>query len=64
MPKFKTRKSVAKRFTVTKNGKVMRRCAKTRHLATGKTRNKKRHLRGGANASRPDALNIRNMLPY
>ncbi len=64
MPKFKTRKAVAKRFTVTKNGKVVRRSAKTRHLATGKPRKKKRQLRGGANASRPDAVNIRPMLPY
>ena len=64
MPKFKTRKSVAKRFKVTKHGTVMRRCAKTRHLATGKTRKKKRQLRSGTTASRPNAVNIRPMLPY
>ena len=64
MPKFKTRKSVAKRFSVKKHGAVLRTCAKTRHLATGKTRKKKRQLRRGANASAPDALRIKHMLPY
>ena len=64
MPKFKTRKAVAKRFKVTKNGKVVRRCAKSRHLATAKSRKKKRQLRGGSTASRPDALKIRAILPY
>jgi large subunit ribosomal protein L35 len=64
MPKFKTRKAVAKRFKVTKNGAVVRRCACARHLATAKSRKKKRQLRGGSNASRPDAINIRAILPY
>ena len=64
MPKFKTRKAVAKRFRVTKHGKVLRCSAKTRHLATDKTRKKKRHLRSGAVVGGQDAVNIRKMLPY
>ena len=64
MPKFKTRKAVAKRFSVKKNGAVLRCSAKTRHLATVKSRKKKRQLRRGTNASRPDALRVKHMLPY
>ena len=64
MPKVKTRKSVVKRFTVTKSGKVKRNCAKRRHLATGKTRKKKRTLRGGEICFKTDARNIKNMIPY
>ena len=45
MPKKKTHKGSAKRFKITKHGKLKRRQASLRHLATGKTRKTKRHLR-------------------
>ncbi|HTL52810.1 MAG TPA: 50S ribosomal protein L35 [Planctomycetota bacterium] len=45
MPKKKTHKGCAKRFKITKHGKLKRRSASLRHLATGKTRKAKRHLR-------------------
>lgn len=45
MPKKKTHKGSAKRFKITKHGKLKRRKASLRHLATGKTRKNKRHLR-------------------
>jgi large subunit ribosomal protein L35 len=64
MPKLKTRKAVAKRFRVTKNGKVVRRSAKTRHLATAKNRKKKRMLRGATATDRADAGNVKAMIPY
>ena len=38
MPKQKTRKSVAKRFKVTKTGKVLRRGSAIRHLRTKKSK--------------------------
>jgi large subunit ribosomal protein L35 len=56
MPKKKTRKSAAKRFKVSARGKVMYRKCGRGHLLTGKSRNRKRHLRKsgvlGARASR------------
>ncbi|MCX7847041.1 MAG: 50S ribosomal protein L35 [bacterium] len=64
MPKFKTRKSVAKRFKVTKTGKVLRACAKRRHLAMAKTRKVKRKLRAGAQTTGTEAVNIKKMIPY
>lgn len=43
MPKQKTRKSIAKRFKVTKSGKVIHRAQGGRHLRRKKS---KRQLRG------------------
>jgi large subunit ribosomal protein L35 len=45
MPKMKTNKSVAKRFKLTKKGKVRRYRAGVAHLNSHKTRKRKRHLR-------------------
>jgi large subunit ribosomal protein L35 len=42
--KIKTRKSVSKRFKVTKSGKVLRRGAQNRHLKANRT---KRNARRG-----------------
>jgi large subunit ribosomal protein L35 len=64
MPKVKTRKAVSKRFKIGKAGKVKRSCASHRHLATAKTRKRKRQLRSGATASKADAQNMKKMLPY
>jgi len=44
MPKQKTRKSITKRFRVTKKGKVLRRQSFRRHLNVKKSRKKKRAL--------------------
>ena len=45
MPKIKTNKSAAKRFKLTKKGKVRRHRAGVGHLNSHKTRSRKRHLR-------------------
>ncbi len=45
MPKIKTNKSVAKRFKITKKGKVRRYRAGVGHLNSHKSRKRKRHLR-------------------
>jgi len=45
MPKVKTRKSIAKRFKVTKSGKVMRRQAFRGHLNVKKSKSRKRRLK-------------------
>jgi large subunit ribosomal protein L35 len=44
MPKLKTNKSAKKRFKLTKTGKLKRFKQGKRHLATGKSSNRKRKL--------------------
>ncbi|MBM3985415.1 MAG: 50S ribosomal protein L35 [Planctomycetes bacterium] len=46
MPKLKTRKSVAKRVKITKNGKVLRHRPGSRHLKVRKSASRRRGLRG------------------
>jgi len=45
MPKIKTHKGTAKRFRLTKNGKIMRMRAGRSHLRRNKTRSANRSLR-------------------
>lgn len=45
MPKIKTHKGTAKRFRLTKNGKIMRMRAGRTHLRRNKTRSTNRSLR-------------------
>ncbi len=44
MPKQKTRKSITRRFRITKKGKVLRRQGFRRHLNVKKSRKRKRRL--------------------
>jgi large subunit ribosomal protein L35 len=64
MPKLKTRRGAAKRFSVTGTGKVRRRHAYLRHILSTKTRKQKRHLRHGALVDATDAKAIKRMIPY
>ena len=64
MPKVKSKKSVSKRFSVTKSGKVKRTNTKSRHLMTGKTRKNKRSFRDTSICGTTDARNVKEMLPY
>jgi len=45
MPKLKTKKSISKRFKLTKKGKVLRRKGFSRHLKTKKSSKRKRRLK-------------------
>lgn len=45
MPKMKTRKSVLRRFKVTRTGKVIRRRAFRRHLKASKSKKQLRNLK-------------------
>lgn len=45
MPKLKTRKSLTKRFRITKSGKVLRRQGFRSHLKAGKSKNRLRNLK-------------------
>ena len=51
MPKIKTHRASAKRFRVTKNGKVKMNHAFTSHILTKKSTKRKRGLRGVAYAN-------------
>ncbi|QSZ27890.1 50S ribosomal protein L35 [Aceticella autotrophica] len=64
MPKMKTHKGAAKRFSLTKSGKVKRAKAFRRHILTKKTRKTKRKLRKIAYFKAADAKNIKRLIPY
>lgn len=62
MPKQKTNKSAAKRFRVTRRGKVLRRMAGKGHLLAHKSRKRKRNYRR-AKVCRPmDASRMKRLL--
>jgi large subunit ribosomal protein L35 len=63
MPKAKTRRAAAKRFRITKKGKVLRRHTKMRHLLECKSKSKKRSLRKVGRVAPSDVARVRHMLP-
>ena len=65
MPKLKTKKGVAKRFRLTKGGKVKYpKCGKS-HLLSSKTSKRLRHLRRPKIVEgNKDIKYIKRMLPY
>ena len=62
MPKTRTRKSVAKRFRVTKNGKVLHRSSFARHLRSSKSTRQKRRQAQIKLTVGPVARRIKRML--
>jgi len=64
MPKLKTNKSVAKRFRLTKSGKIKKRSARRGHLLGKMSRKAKRKLRHSSYVAAVDAKKIRRLLPY
>ena len=64
MPKMKTRRGAAKRFTVTGSGKVKRGKAFKRHQLSCKTRKQKRNLRHATSVAAVDSRNVRRLIPY
>lgn len=64
MPKLKTHRAAAKRFSFTKNGKVKRGSAFRSHILNKKTTKRKRNLRKMAYASEANAKVIRKLIPY
>ena len=64
MPKLKTRRSAAKRFSVTGTGKVRRRHAYLRHILSSKTRKQKRRLRHSTLVAANDVKAVKRMIPY
>jgi large subunit ribosomal protein L35 len=65
MPKLKTKKGVAKRFRLTKTGKVKYHSCGKRHLATGKETKRIRHLRrSSVIEGKKETKYLTKMLPY
>lgn len=64
MPKLKTNKSAAKRFKITKTGKIKKRSAGRGHILGKMSRKSKRNLRKSSYVSNVDAKRIRRLLPY
>lgn len=64
MPKMKTNKSAAKRLHRTKNGKIKRYKAGSRHLALGKSAKRKRNLRHATYLEAQDMGRLKYLLPY
>ncbi|HZJ57985.1 MAG TPA: 50S ribosomal protein L35 [Clostridia bacterium] len=64
MPKIKTHRGAAKRFSLTKSGRVKRAKAYKSHILTKKTTKRKRNLRKGAYIAAAEEKNIRRLIPY
>ncbi|MCM1179798.1 MAG: 50S ribosomal protein L35 [Clostridium sp.] len=64
MPKLKTNRAAAKRFTKTGTGKLKRNKAYKRHILTKKTRKKKRELRKAAMMDKTNEKVMKKILPY
>ncbi|MDW8371173.1 MAG: 50S ribosomal protein L35 [Geminicoccaceae bacterium] len=64
MPKMKSKRSAAKRFSFTGTGKVKRAQAFHRHNFTGKPKDAKLRHRKPAYLEPGDAALVRMMLPY
>ena len=64
MPKLKTRKCAAKRLKQTGTGKFMHFKAGKRHLQTGKTAKRRRHLSNDGEIKGTEMRRIKIALPY
>jgi len=62
MPKMKTNKGAAKRFKLTKSGKVRHRSAFRNHILTKKSKARKRNLRKNDILSPADTKSVRRLL--
>lgn len=62
MPKIKTRRAAAKRFSVTAKGKIKRNKAYRGHFMTKKSRKQKTRLRKGGLIAPEDRKRVRKML--
>jgi len=63
MPKIKTRKSAAKRFSFTGSGKVKYKKQGLRHILTKKSSKRKRGLRHSGMLSKPETARLKRVMP-
>lgn len=64
MPKIRSCRAAAKRFSATGTGKIRYRKANHSHILTKKTTKRKRSLRSGQIVAKVDERQIQRMLPY
>ena len=64
MPKMKTNRGAAKRFTATGSGKGRRSKAFSSHILTKKSTKRKRNLRKRTLVAATNMKTVRRMLPY
>jgi large subunit ribosomal protein L35 len=64
MPKMKTRKAAAKRYSVTGSGKVRYKKQGLRHILTKKTTKRKRSLRHAGVLSDAETKKVKVLMPY
>jgi len=62
MPKLKTHSGTKKRFTITKNGKILRRRASGNHLLAKKSASRKRKFAGTETISGKQARTLKRKL--
>lgn len=63
MPKVKTRRAAAKRFKITRNGKVIYKKMGLRHILTKKSTKRKRGLRHSGILCDAEQKRVKSMLP-
>lgn len=63
MPKVKTKRAAAKRFSKTGSGKLKRMKAYKSHILTKKSTKRKRNLRKSTTADHAN-VNIKKLIPY
>ena len=64
MPKMKSKRGAAKRFTVRPGGSIKRGGAYKRHILTKKTTKRKRQMRRRSAVNSTNTAAVRAMLPY
>ena len=64
MPKMKTHRGAAKRFSKTASGKIKRGKAYHSHILTKKTTKQKRRLRSSGMISEADTRKVNQLIPY
>ncbi len=64
MPKMKTRRAAAKRFSLTASGKIKIKRSKMRHILTKKDRGMKRRLRKIAYVHASNERQAKRCIPY
>ncbi len=64
MPKIKTNRGAAKRFSRTATGRFRKNQSHRRHILTKKSTKRKRHLRLPDTVAGADSAAVRRMVPY
>jgi len=64
MPKIKTHRGAAKRFSLTGTGKIKRNKAYASHILTTKTTKRKRNLRKSTILDRANEKMVKKLIPY